>query len=188
MVLLEDMAEEEARLYEFAVLYPSSLSQKEEQGVLRDVTTLLEEAGGKCRERDVWSTRGLAYPIRGHREGKFLILHYTIDPARVREIDQQLRIMKGVLRHLVLTVRGDRPVEKFSERYDQWLKEQETKEQTQKTEREEQVRRQFAERARRQANRPQKKVGHTEAEHTEVREEQITEQIQKIITDKDIDV
>lgn len=188
MVHLEDTAEEEARLYEFAILYPSSLSQKEEQGVVRDITALLEEAGGKPVERDMWGTRGLAYPIRGHREGKFLILHYTINPAHVREIDQQLRIMKGVLRHLVLTVQGTGPVVKFSERHDQWLKEQETKDQTQKTEREEQVRRQFAERARRQANRPQKKVEQREEERTEVKAEQITEQIQKIITDKDIDV
>lgn len=183
MVLSEDLAEEEARLYEFAVLYPASLSQKEEQGVVRGITTLLEEAGGKLVERDMWSTRGLAYPIHGHREGKFLILHYTIDPVRVREVDQQLRIMKGVLRHLILTVRGVGPMVKFSERYDRWLKEEETKEQTQKTEREEHVRRQIAERARRQAYRPTKK-----AERTEVKEEQITEQIQKIITDKDIDV
>ncbi|MBI2117744.1 30S ribosomal protein S6 [Candidatus Peregrinibacteria bacterium] len=183
MVLLEDAAEQEARLYEFAILYPSSLSQKEEQGFLHGVTALLEEAGGKPVERDMWGTRGLAYPIRGHREGKFLILHYTIDPARVRDIDQQLRIMKGVLRHLVLTVRSAGPIVKFSARYDLWLKEEETKEQTQKTEKEEHVRRQLAERARRQAQRPQKK-----AEHAEVKEEQITEQIQKIITDEDIDV
>ena len=183
MVLLEDTAEEEARLYEFAILYPSSLSQKEEQEFLHNITALFEEAGGKPVERDVWGARGLAYPIRGHREGKFLILHYTIDPARVRNIDQQLRIMKGVLRHLVLTVRSAGPIVKFSSRYDLWLKEEATKEQTQKTEKEEHVRRQFTERARRQAQRPQKK-----AEHTEVKEEQITEQIQKIIADKDIDV
>lgn len=183
MVPFEDTAEEEARLYEFAILYPSSLSQKEEQEVLHNVVALLEEAGGKTVDRDVWGTRGLAYPIRGHREGKFLILHCTIHPVRVREIDQQLRIMKGVLRHLVLTVHSTGPMVKFSERYDRWLKEEETKGQTQKTEREEHVRRQFAERARRQVHRPQKTT-----ERTEVKEEQITEQIEKIITDKDIDV
>ena len=179
--LVEDAAKEEARLYEFAILYPSSLSQKEEQEVLRDITTLLEEAGGKVVERDMWGARGLAYPIHGHREGKFLILHSTIDPVRIRDVDQQLRIMKGVLRHLVLASTG--PIVKFSQRYDLWLKEEETKEQTQKTEREEHVRQQFAERARRQVHHPQKK-----AEHTEVKGEQITEQIQRIITDKDIDV
>lgn len=183
MTTLDDTAEEEARLYELALLYPASLSQKEEQELLHSITTLLEEAEGKLVERDLWGTRGLAYPIHGHREGKFLILHCSLAPSRLREIDRQLRIIKGVLRHLVLTVHGAGPMVKFSERYDRWLKEEETKGQTQKTEREEHVRRQFAERALRQANRPQKK-----AEHTEVKEEQITEQIQKIITDKDIDV
>lgn len=184
MVPSEDTIEEkEGRLYEFAVLYPSSLPQKEEQELLRSIDTLLEEAGGKLVERDAWGSRGLAYPIRGYREGKFLILHASVDPARVREIDQQLRIMKGVLRHLVLTVRSTGPIVKFSERYDLWLKEEETKVQTQKKEREERARRQFVESARRQAQRPQQKV-----ERTEVKEEQITEQIEKIISDKDIDV
>lgn len=187
-LLEEDTAEEEARLYEFAVLYSASLSQKEEQEVLRNVAALLEEAGGVLVERDVWGARGLAYPIHGHREGKFLVLHCRINPARVRDIDQQLRIMKGVLRHLVLIVHSTKPMVKFSERYDQWLKEEETKEQTQKTEREEQVRRQFAERARRQVSRPQQQPESVSGERAAVTEEQITEQIEKIITDKDIDV
>lgn len=183
MATLDDTAEEEARLYELALLYPASLLQKEEQELLHSITALLEEAEGKLVERDSWGTRGLAYPIHGHREGKFLILYCSLVPSRLREIDRQLRIMKGVLRHLVLTVRSAGPMVKFSERYDRWLKEEEAKEQTQKAEREEHVRRQFAERARRQVQRSQQKE-----ERTEVREEQITEQIQKIITDKDIDV
>lgn len=183
MPVLDDAVEEETRLYELAFLYPASLSQKEEQEFLTGVTALLEEAEGKIVERDLWSPRGLAYPIRGHREGKFLVLHCSLVPSRLREIDRQLRIMKGVLRHLVLTVHGAGPMVKFSDRYDRWLKEEETKEQTQKAEREEHVRQKFAERARRQVQRPQQK-----AERTEVREEQITEQIQKIISDEDITV
>lgn len=183
MPVLDDTAEEEARLYELAFLFPASLTQKEEQELLSSITALLEEAEGKIVERDLWSARGLAYPIRGHREGKFLVLHCTLVPSRLREIDRQLRIMKGVLRHLVLAVSGTGPMVKFSERYDRWLKEEETKEQTQKAEREEHVRRQFAERARRQAQRPQQK-----AERTEVQEEQITEQIQKIISDEDLTI
>ncbi len=181
--MLDDTAGEEARLYELALLYPASLSQKEEQELLHSITALLEEAEGTLVERDLWGARGLAYPIRGHREGKFLILHCSLAPSRLREVDRQLRILKGVLRHLVLTVHSAGPMVKFSERYDRWLKEEETKEQTQKAEREEHVRRQFAERARRQVQRPQ-----PPAERTEVREEQITEQIQKIIADEDITV
>lgn len=184
MVFPEDTIEEkEVRLYEFAILYPSSLPQKEEQEMFRSIDALLEEAGGKLVERDTWGSRGLAYPIRGHREGKFLILHATVDPARVREIDQQLRIMKGILRHLVLTVRITGPIVKFSERYDLWLKEEETKVQRQKKEREEHAHRQFVESARRQVQRPRQKT-----EYVEVKEKQITEQLEKIISDKDIDV
>lgn len=183
MTMLDDTAEEEARLYELTLLFPASLPQKEEQEFFGSITALLEETGGKIAERDLWSARGLAYSIRGHREGKFLVLHCSLSPSRLREIDRQLRIMKGVLRHLVLAVRGAGPMVKFSERYDHWLKEEETKEQTQKAVREEHVRRQFAERARRQAQRPQQK-----AERTEVREEQITEQIQKIISDEDLTI
>lgn len=70
---------------------------------------------------------------------------------------------------------------KFSERYDLWLKEEEAKTQVQKKEREEHIQRKFVESARRQAQRPPPKV-----ERTEVKEEQIAEQIEKIVSDKDL--
>lgn len=181
MPVLDDTAEEEARLYELTLLFPASLPQKEEQEFLHSITTLLEEAEGKITERDLWSARGLAYPIRGHREGKFLVLRCALSPSRLRETDRQLRITKGILRHLVLTVCSDKPMVKFSNRYDHWLKEEATKEQTQKAEREERVRQKFAERARRHVQRPPQKT-----EHAEVREEQIAEQIQKIVSDEDL--
>lgn len=183
MLSPDDAAENEARLYEFAILCPSSLPQKEEQELLHSIDALFEEVGGKIVARDAWGSRGLAYPIRGHREGKFLVLHATMDPECVREIDRQLRITKGVLRHLVLTVRSTGPMVKFSERYDLWLKEEEAKTQMQKKEREEHIQRKFVESARRQTQRPQPKV-----ERTEVKEEQIAQQIEKIVSDKDLDV
>lgn len=176
-------AEEDMQLYEVAMLYPADLAQKEEQDLLRTIEGLFgEEGGGIQLAKDLWGRRGLAYPIGGHREGKYAVFHYRMHPGKVKGIDQQLRITKGILRHLTLKVPETAGGVKYSLRYAEWLKEQEVAAEREKREREEELQQQIAARARRQAPPRERRA----EKKGEVTEEKITEQIEKIITDQDI--
>src|SRR3989344_6307680 len=93
--------ETDNRIYEYCVLYPANLSQKEESVLLKEVEHLIEEQGGKQISKDSWGKRGLAYKIKGHTEGNYIVYHYEMDPGKVREIDEALRITPNVLRHMM---------------------------------------------------------------------------------------
>src|SRR5690348_16867143 len=93
---------EDTKIYEVAVLYPSDLGDKAEAALLKELDGIFAEAQAKQLFKDKWSKRGLAYPIKGHREGKFIVYYYEIDPSKIRTVDQAIRLEKNVLRHMVL--------------------------------------------------------------------------------------
>src|SRR3989338_1745529 len=113
---------EDLRIYEIAVLYPTDLSQKDEHTLFQEIDELFQEAGSKTLLKDSWGQRGLAFPISGHREGKYVIFYIESDPSRVKALDLSLRILKGILRHLVVKPPEGYEPPLFAEKYTQWLK------------------------------------------------------------------
>ena len=172
---------EDVRIYECAVLYPYPFNQKEEQDLLKEVEGYFDEVGAKQIAKDAWGRRGLAYPIEGFSEGSFVIYYYEIDPLKVKEVDQALRIQKNVLRHMFVKPPKHYQIVKFGEAYEKWLKERETVGEVRAREKEEKVKEQVAKKAKRQAKISTEKKK-PEAQKP-VEEGVITEQIDKLISD-----
>ena len=102
MTFSDNTIETDDRVYECCVLLPFPLSQKEEKDTLQEIEGYFEEAGAKQMAKDVWGRRGLAYAIEGRAEGTFVVYHYEMDPSKVKEINEQLKISTTVLRHLLI--------------------------------------------------------------------------------------
>ncbi len=177
---------EDVRIYECCVLYPYPFGQKEESDLLKEVEGLFADAGAREVSKDKWGQRGLAYPIKGFTEGNFIIYYYEMDPAKLKELDQALRITKGVLRHMFVKPPKGYQVLKYSELYVQWLKERENVDQRRKREKEEQVQEQVARKAKRQAK---MQTERKKAEPTPgVQGEQLQEKLDKLISDDSLDL
>lgn len=172
---------EDVRIYECTVLYPV-LSQKEEQQLLKEIEALFTDAGAREVAKDLWGRRGLAYPIKGQMEGHVVVYYWELDPLKVKEIDQALKIMKNVLRHMFVKPPKHYQVVKFSELYVQWLKERETVGQKKTREKEEMVKERLAKKVQAQAKRaaPKKTV---EKSAGPLVEEELTEKLDKLISD-----
>ena len=128
---------EDTRIYEWCILYPYPMNQKEEAQLLKEIDELFSEAGAKLVAKDAWGRRGLAYSIKGSTEGTFVVYYFEMDPAKVKEVDSQLRIMRGVLRHLFVKPPKHYQIVQYAAKYEQWLKERETVEEVKTREREE---------------------------------------------------
>lgn len=177
---------EDTRIYEWCILYPYPMNQKEEVQLLKEIDELFAEAGAKQIAKDSWGRRGLAYPIKGSTEGVYVVYYFEMDPAKVKEVDSQLRIMKGVLRHIFVKPPKHFQIVKYSEKYEQWLKDRESAEDVKTREHEEKVNELVARKAKRAA----KLV--TERKKSAVQEPaaakgEITEQIDKLISGDSID-
>ena len=176
---------EDTRVYEWCVLYPI-LSQKEEQTLLKEIDAIFAEAGAKEIARDAWGKRGLAYSIKGSTEGNFVMYYFEMDPAKVREVDTQLRILKGILRHMFVKPPKNYQIVKFSETYEKWLKDRETAEEVKTREREEKVQEQIARKAKRQAKLASERKK-TEKVEKPIESEDLTQKIDELISGDAID-
>lgn len=179
---------EDVRVYEFCVLYPANLSQKEESTLLKTVEETIEEQGGKQVAKDAWGKRGLAYTIKGNDEGCFVVYHYELKPEAVQEIDESLRITPNLLRHIVVKPPKGYAIVKFSEQYETWLKERESVEEKKKKEKEAKLAQQVADKAKRQAKRTAKAVKDEQEDKPQADKKKISEELDKLISDDDLDL
>lgn len=68
------------------------------------VDKFITNAGGTIVKREEWGKRRLAYPIAKFTEGFYSVLHITLAPTAVRELERNLQLTEDVLRYLVTRV------------------------------------------------------------------------------------
>ena len=51
-----------------------------------------------------WDERRLAYPIKGHKKGTYLLTFFRVDGEKIKEIDADCRLSELVLRQQILQV------------------------------------------------------------------------------------
>ncbi len=63
----------------------------------------LAESRGTVTEVDEWGKRKLEYPINDLREGYYVLMTFTADPAFPAELDRLMRINTGVMRSIIVS-------------------------------------------------------------------------------------
>ncbi len=176
---------DEVRVYEFAVMYAPDLDQKAEATLLKEVEGLFAEAQGKLLFKDPWSKRGLAYKIAGYSEAKFVIYYYEMPPASVRELDKQLRLTKGVLRHLAIIPPPGYEAVSHEAKYQDWLTNRETVAEVKSRKREEKLQKTVVDQAKRTSKRMETtKKEMPAAKPLEMKD--LDKQLDKLISDDDL--
>lgn len=92
------------RDYELVLIINPQIEDDKVPQVLEKVSRLVTERGGSLGEVNPWGRRKLAYPIKKHLEGNFVVAKAKMDPTIVKEIENQLRLSEDFLRHLVVKV------------------------------------------------------------------------------------
>ncbi len=174
---------EDTRVYEIAMMYQPDLEQKAEQTLIKEVEELFAEAQAKLLFKDPWSRRGLAYKIKGFTEAKFVLYYYEMDPSKIREIDNSLRLQKGVLRHLIVIPPKGYEAVSYEDKYQQWLKTRETVTQVRAREREEKAKEKVVAAAKRETKRLAAKPKVVKAP---MEKKQLDAQLDKLISDDDL--
>ena len=93
------------RNYELTVILSPEIGDDSIQGNIDGLQESITSRGGEVVELNHWGRRRLAYPIKKHLEGNYVLTQIRIDPAHITEIESGFRISEEVLRHLF--VRAD---------------------------------------------------------------------------------
>jgi len=169
---------EDVRVYECAILYPYPINQKEENELLKAIDEIFADAKATLILKDAWGERGLAYKVGGFQEANVLVAYYEIDPSKIKEIDRQLSILKGVLRHLLVKPVKNYDIAPMAGRLDQWKEQVRVDRETRVREKEEKKLKQVVDKVKRAPAKPKKAV-----EDKPMPTETVEQGVDKLISD-----
>lgn len=89
------------RKYELICVIQPDLDETAFNGVVEKVKGWVTESGGSVDKVDVWGRRKLAYLIKKQREGQYVLMNLTMDPAATAALERNLRYQETVLRHML---------------------------------------------------------------------------------------
>ncbi len=177
---------EDVRVYELALMYQPDLDQKAEKELLANVEAMFTEAKAVLLFKDPWTKRGLAFKIGGFGEAKFVMYYYEIDPSKIRDIDNSLRLEKGVLRHMIIIPPKGYEAVSYEERYQDWLKTRETVAQVRTRQKEEKLTEKVALQAKRKTDRLLREPKVAKAPMQKMEKEKLDATLDKLISDEDL--
>lgn len=88
------------RKYETAILFDPELPEDGRKEFSAKLGTIIASYKGEVLKQDDWGTRRLAYPINKKVNAFYSFLLYTGDRGVVEEVERNIKIFDGVLRHL----------------------------------------------------------------------------------------
>ena len=80
--------------------------ENEAEALIENVKGIIESSGNIINI-DVWGKRRLAYPIRKRSEGYYVVYIFECDPSFVAQLNQALRVIEAILRHMIVLYEDD---------------------------------------------------------------------------------
>ncbi len=80
--------------------------ENEADALIENVKGIIE-SNGNIINIDVWGKRRLAYPIRKRSEGYYVVYVFECDPSFVAQLNQALRVIEAILRHMIVLYEDD---------------------------------------------------------------------------------
>jgi len=127
------------RLYEtIFIINPDSDNAVFEQ-TINTVRNLIESNGYEVRRMDPWGRRRLAYEVKGHKEGYYVLIVFESEPNFVEALQRHYRITEPIIKYMVVEFKGDptQPLPKLAEVVEEVEAEEEESEDEQEDEDEE---------------------------------------------------
>ena len=90
--------------YELMYVISPRLMVEEADATIGRVQALVEDGGGEILMTDNWGRRRLAYPIKHHFEGTYVLSHVRMPSDRIAGFERAMHLNEHILRHLL--VRG----------------------------------------------------------------------------------
>lgn len=92
------------RPYDIMVILDATLEEEQIRAVIDRTSEAIAGGGGTVRKVDRWGKRRFAYELAKRSEGYYVLIEVTAPTAAMTEVDRQLRLADGVLRHKVIRI------------------------------------------------------------------------------------
>lgn len=85
--------------YETLILAEPNLDREAIDSMMEKVSSYIERFGGAVKNVDEWGMKRLAYPVKKHTEGFYVLYEYDADGSKtVRPLEDFLRLQTSIMR------------------------------------------------------------------------------------------
>ena len=102
------------RVYEILFIADPNLGEPEVDALTEHIQGFAEKEGGRIQKVEKWGKKRLAYNIRKHEEGYYVLLVIEGPGALIKEVERRIRVTDGVVKFI--TVRVDEDLRKAESR------------------------------------------------------------------------
>lgn len=88
--------------YESIFVCSPLLSEEDIDALIEKVKGLISKGGGEIKNVNKWGKKKLAYPIKRHREGYYVILEFYSPADKLRELENLYRVTDKIIRYLTV--------------------------------------------------------------------------------------
>ena len=89
------------RKYEVVCIFHPDMEEDAFTSAVDKVRGWITDSGGSIDKTDIWGRRKMAYAIRKQREGQYVLMVASMDPASIVDLDHNLRFLEPLLRHMI---------------------------------------------------------------------------------------
>ena len=93
--------------YETIFIINPEIDESQTNDVIEGVKTAIESGGGKVLKVDPWGKKRLAYAIKQHNDGYYVLLVFESSPEFVGQLSGHYRITERIIKHIVVQFEGD---------------------------------------------------------------------------------
>ena len=95
------------RQYETIFIVNPDIDESQTNGVIEGVKTAIESGGGKVLKIDPWGKKRLAYAVKQHNDGYYVLIVFESSPEFVTQLNGHYRITELIIKHIVVQFEGD---------------------------------------------------------------------------------
>jgi small subunit ribosomal protein S6 len=95
------------RDYELVLIISPEIAEEDVPSAIDKVSQFITNRGGTIEGVNRWGRRKLAYPIRRHLEGNYVLTQFRFDPDQIAGLEASLGLAEEVIRHLVVRTDED---------------------------------------------------------------------------------
>ncbi|MGD1991809.1 MAG: 30S ribosomal protein S6 [Anaerolineae bacterium] len=90
------------REYELTFIVNPQVEQEGLDEIVDKLKDVVEPDNGSINTVEPWGLRRLAYPIQNLREGQYVFMEISMEPAVIPELERILKLDETIIRHLII--------------------------------------------------------------------------------------
>ncbi|MDN3510254.1 MAG: 30S ribosomal protein S6 [Candidatus Jettenia sp. CY-1] len=89
-------------MYEGLFLIDNTHASMEWDNVVRHIHDILQKNGAEILKTEKWGEKKLAYKIKGHKRGTYLLIHFNAKSGAITAIKRDFQLSDYVIRSLIV--------------------------------------------------------------------------------------